>query len=165
MRWQAAVLICALIFAVPMARADTVRLKSGIGIEGDVTLLSDRVMIENEDGTAFIAASQVEGIVKTSPAEVGPDVTSVQAREDVTAEPPQEAQDGADADGDDALGQVTPGVPRIGTVSTGTRIGVRPIVGPRRRYVYLELRARRTHAPIWRTFTFQTGRTTIQVRR
>ena len=167
MRRLAATLAVALMFVgLPIARADIVRFKSGVEAEGVVTRLRDRITIENEDGMATVAASQVEDVIRTPVSEGEPDATRMQAAETITTEPPLgEARDAAGAEADEDVVSVTAGRPRIDTISTGTHIDVRPIVGPRRRYVFLELRGRRTHAPIWRTYTFQTGPTRIRLRR
>ena len=143
---------------VPMARADTVRFKSGAEIEGEVTRLRGWIRVENECGTTTVPASRVEQITREPPLEQPQEGAASQV-ERATEEPlSKEAREEAapPADGDVVL--VTDGGPRVGTISTGMRVDVRPIVGPRRRYVYLELRARRAYAPTWRSYRFETPR-------
>ena len=128
-----------------VALADTVRFKSGLEMQGRVSRTRDMVRIENEDGTFTVAVSRVESVV--------PEIS-------LRAEPaPARA---AEADGGSVLVQ---GRPEVSFLSSGTQLDVRPIVSPDRRYVFLELHLLSTQSWIANTYTFQSGRTRMRVRR
>lgn len=163
MSYRVAGLAVVLILSVvPTARADIVRFTSGVEVRGKVTRQRGRIMIENENGTTTVPASRVEQITQEPPARESRVEAPTQV-ERVSEEPLSEdarAQAAPPTGGNivAAVGGADDG-PRIGMISTGMRLDVRPIVGPRRRYVYLELRGRRAYAPTWRTYRFQTPRT------